>query len=215
MPLNPNVLSLLQTAGQSLYDADRALQATTSEYADNIRLAMSSNPFDMGNDARFEEWKTIARLSKAVAQIEDELKKVYGAANALTSQVSLPRATPAALALPAFDVPAQHQVLKPIEATDVVDKRQRRQPAMKEKTTSKTRKKSKAATRPLRGNTLKLLEALHTRLSDAEHSKINRSSLAVEIGLPKGSIGASIIKLLEMGHIVEDEQGALRLSHKV
>lgn len=199
MPLNPQILALLQTAGQSLYDADQALQASVRQTADGVRSSMSKNPFDMGNDTQFEEWKTIARLSKAVAQIEDELKKVYGVASAWTSLGALAQTKANAIALPAFAENAELEVLQPINATDVVDKRQPRR-------TPKAGRKALRAP-AIRGNTAKLLEALQHRLTATHYAKLNRSTLALEIGLPKGSIGASFTKLLTLRYLEEDAHG--------
>lgn len=204
MPLNPQILALLQTAGQSLYDADQALQVTVSQTADAVRSSMSTNPFDMGNDAQFEEWKTIARLSKAVAQIEEELKKVYGVANAWTSLSAPRQSNTTAIALPAFTAIAELEVLQPINATDVVDKRQQQRAA------KAVRKAPRAPA--LRGNAAKLLEALCLRLTDSRYDMLNRSNVALEIGLPKGSTGGSFTKLVTLGYLSEDAQGGLRLT---
>lgn len=214
MSLNPQILSLLQTAGQSLYDADQALQAAVNEHADRVRTSIAANPFDARSDAQFEEWKTIARLSKAVAQIEDELKKVYGVANAWTSLATLPRNKVSALGLPVFPAAPALATLQTVDATDVVDKRQRRSQVQAMVKDKPRVEKPKSPVRALRGNTAKLLAALMTRLNDKSHAKVNRSSLALEIGLPKGSIGASFIKLMELGYLDEDGQGGLRLAGK-
>lgn len=213
MPLNSQILALLQKAGQSLYDADQALQASVRETADAVQSSMSKNPFDMDNDTRFEEWKTIARLSKAVAQIEDELKKVYGVANAWTSLDAPPLSNTTAIALPPFAAVADLEVLQPINATDVIDKRQPRHHEKTGRKAPKTPKKTISRVPALRGNTAKLLEALQLRLTGASYTKLNRSHLALEIGLPKGSIGASLVKLHTLGYLDEDDRGALRLTN--
>ena len=214
MPLNPQILTLLQTAGQSLYDADLALQATVTEYGDSVKSAMKANPFDLGNDERFEEWKTIARLSKAVAQIEDELKKVYGVANVWTSVGTLSSAKATAIALPSFTAPSDLEVLLPVDATDVIDKRQRKKTEKVSRKVTSWATGSKNQVGSLRGNTAKLLATLQSQLTPTSFTKLNRTNLALEIGFPKGSIGASFTKLKELGYLEEDGHGGLRLSQK-
>jgi hypothetical protein len=41
--------------------------------------------------------------------------------------------------------------------------------------------------------------------------KINRAAVGEEIGLPKGSIGASIAKLIATGHLIEGGVGEYKL----
>ncbi len=47
---------------------------------------MLDNPFDMGNDGLFDDWKTVARLSRAVGQVEVEFQRIYSAASDLSSE---------------------------------------------------------------------------------------------------------------------------------
>ena len=214
MPLNPQILALLQAAGQSLYDADQALQATVTQYAESVQSALALNPFDLSNDARFEEWKDVARLSKAVAQIEVELRKVYGIAYAWTSPGVLASTKATAIALPAFAASAEPQVLQTVEATDVIDKRQRKGIAITKRKMTSGLKIAKPHANELRGNVAKLLAALQHLLSHTSYTKLNWSSVALELGFPKGSIGASVAKLKVLGYLEGDAQGALRLSQR-
>ena len=214
MPLNPQILALLQAAGQSLYDADQALQATVTQYAESVQSALALNPFDLSNDARFEEWKDVARLSKAVAQIEVELRKVYGIADAWTSPGVLASTKATAIALPAFAASAEPQVLQTVEVTDVIDKRQRKGIAITKRKMTSGLKIAKPHAKELRGNVAKLLAALQHLLSHTSYTKLNWSSVALELGFPKGSIGASVAKLKVLGYLEGDAQGALRLSQR-
>lgn len=74
------------------------------------------------------------------------------------------------------------------EATDVVEKKPRE----------------------IRGNTLKLMNALRNELTTTP-KKVNRSEIGAAAGLPKGSVGASFSKLLEIGAILESIEGELSL----
>jgi hypothetical protein len=214
MPLNPQILALLQTAGQSLYDANQALQTTVTQYAESVQSALALNPFDLSNDARVEEWKDVARLSKAVAQIEDELRKVYGVADAWTSPGVIASTKVTAIALPAFAASAELQVLPAVEATDVIDKRQRKGIAKTKRKVTSGLKIATPHANELRGNAAKLLAALQNLLSHTSYTKLNLSGLALELGFPKGSIGASFAKLKVLGYLEEDAHGALRFSQK-
>ena len=163
----------------------------------------------MGNDALFEEWKTLARLTQAVAQIEAELRKVYSVAVALSpsTDASIP-------ALPAIKAPQLSQshpleMVSTINATDIQVKKSVSIVSGKNKNKAYNKPKK---IRPLKGNTAKLLTHLMQKLNNKDFIEVNRSALAGEIGIPKGSINASVYKLLETGHIILGPKGRLRLA---
>lgn len=204
MTISSKTLDSIQAAGAAAFAAHAELQNTVSEYSDQVKAAVMGNAFDMGNDSLFEEWKTLARLTQAVGQIEAELRKVYAAAATFsTSKVS------GVPSLPALSLPQLSQqpmeVVASINATDV---------RVKKPTTrvSKPVEAKQKKGRPLRGNTAKLLTHLLQKLNSNEFIEVNRSALAGEIGIPIGSVGASVSKLLQTGHIVLGPKGQLKLA---
>jgi hypothetical protein len=204
MSISSKTLDSIQSAGAAAFAAHAELQNTVSEYSDQVKAAVMGNAFDMGNDNLFEEWKTLARLTQAVGQIEAELRKVYAAASEFSaSKVSgMP-------SLPVLSLPQLSQqpmeVVTSINATDVRVKK----PSAKGSKPAKAKQKKD---RPLRGNTAKLLTHLLQKLNNNEFVEVNRSALAGEIGIPIGSIGASVSKLLQTGHIVIGPKGKLKLA---
>jgi transposase-like protein len=203
MPLSAQALSAIQSAGASVFSADVEIKDAVRQYAEQVNIAMLQNAFDIGNDSLFEDWKTVARLSQALSQIEQELKKVHKIAAGLAAGAPSPISRLRALAAPS-DYPAGFvEVLKEIKATDVVAKRA----GSKVKTAGHQRKSAL----PPRGNTARLLNWLVKTLKNNEFVKLNRSAVAVKIGLPKGSIGASFNKLLNAGYIVEGDAGQFKL----
>ena len=205
MTISSKTLDSIQAAGAAAFAAHAELQNMVSEYSDQVKAAVMGNAFDMGNDNLFEEWKTLARLTQTVGQIEAELRKVYAAASSISSgKTSVIPALPA-LSSPQFSSQPM-EVVTSINATDVRVK----------KSSSKGSKKPATAKqkmeRPLRGNTAKLLNHLLQKLNKNEFVEVNRSALAGEIGIPIGSIGASVSKLLQTGHIVVGPNGELKLA---
>ena len=63
MALPAQTLASIQAAGAAIYAADAALKEAVQSYAEQVKMAMTENPFDMGNDSLFDDWKTVARLS--------------------------------------------------------------------------------------------------------------------------------------------------------
>jgi len=204
MSISSKTLNSIQAAGAAAFAAHAELQNSVGECSDQVKTAVMNNAFDMGNDNLFEEWKTLARLTQAVGQIEAELRKVHAAAAAISfgNTSSVP-------ALPALISPQLSQqpigVVTSINATDV---RVKKRAAKGTKPATVKQKKD----RPLRGNTAKLLTHLLQKLNNSEFVEVNRSALAGEIGIPIGSIGASVSKLLQTGNIVVDPKGKLKLA---
>lgn len=90
MSLSNTTLIAIQQAGAAAFNADAALKNAVNEYAERVKAAMADNPYHLGNDAMFENWKVVSRLSQTMAGIEEELKKVYGvAANLISNEQPL------------------------------------------------------------------------------------------------------------------------------
>jgi hypothetical protein len=204
MSISSKTLDSIQAAGAAAFAAHAELQISVGDFSEQVKAAVLNNAFDMGNDTLFEEWKTLARLTQAVAQIEAELRKVYSVAAAISGNQSKTVPTVPALSAPTLTQGQELEMVTPIGATDVRVKRTGAKAAHSPKRKSKTR--------PLRGNTAKVLEQLLKKLNNEDFVEVNRSALAGEVGIPKGSIAASINKLLETGHIVVGPKGQLKLS---
>jgi len=201
MPISTQALAAIQAAGAAVFAADDQLKAAAQTYADRVNTAMQANPFDLANDSLFEDWKSVARLSQALARIESELKQVYELASSLNKDSKLTgSAHLRALAGPSSGPRAgatEHPDL--IQAIDATDVRVKKAP----------RRSKKAPV--LAGNAAKLLTQLQQELTDQDFVKLNRSRLALSAGLPKGSINAAIRKLLAEGRLFQNVAGALKL----
>lgn len=205
MPLPTQTLAAIQAAGAAVYAADAALKVAVQSYADQVKLAMAENPFDMGNDSLFEDWKTVARLSRAVGQVEAEFQKIYGAATDLSAG-----AIPAVLTMPSLTAPQAMEnsdlaMVHEVDATDAVVKK------APKKIKTKAKAKPAARKQTLSGNSAKVLARLLEILNPNDFLKINLSAIGAEIGLPKGSIGASITKLIDTGHLIAGGVGEYKL----
>lgn len=214
MPIPKASLAAIQTAGAAIHQADASLKAVVQAYADQVRLAMSSNPFDLQADSLFEEWKTVARLSQTLEQVETELRKVHDAAqklgeDALPINRSRTRLETPVVQQRLIDSP-ESSVIEAIEATDVVAKKP------KKVAEALALAKPKMATNKysLSPNPQKLWDHLKTVLSTKKFIEIKRSQVGVAAGLPTGSVAASFLKLLENSYLEENASGALKLTSK-
>jgi hypothetical protein len=195
MPLNSKTLNALQCAGAAAFDADAQLKNAVKDYASQVQAAMLRNPFDLANDSLFEEWKSVCRLSQAVGQIESELQKIYAAATSLHGTL-LPTNKPRALAAPGRAENSALEVVEQVDATDVVIKKPR-------KIKSGVRRKGRSVG-PLPGNATVLLAHLTKMLNPNTYASVNQTSVAIAIGMAKGSIGASMSKLVKEGFLAHD-----------
>ena len=203
MPLPSKTLDALQAVGAAAFKADVQLKTAVKDYATQVRSAMLTNPFDAGNDNLFEEWKSVCRLSQAIEQIEVELKKIYGAASSLRGVVTASSKT-LALPSPVNSAPSTPEVLKADVATDVKVKKPRK---VKRKVTRKARKAG-----PLPANATSLLAHLSTVLNSNTFEKINQTNVATAINMAKGSVGASVRRLVQEGILEQDAALGFKLA---
>jgi hypothetical protein len=203
MPLPSKTLDAIQGVGAAAFKADTQLKQAVKDYATQVHSAMLTNPFDAGNDNLFEEWKSVCRLSQAVEQIELELKKIYDAASSLRGVVSAPNKT-LALPSPVKVAPSTPDVVKADVATDVKVKK-----PSKMKRTLAPKEKSAG---PLPSNAASLLAHLSTVLNANTFEKVNQSSVATAINMAKGSVGASVRRLVQEGFLEQDVKLGLKLT---
>ena len=234
MSLTPTHLSALQQAGAAAFAADAELKNAVRAYAERVTAAMHANPFGLGNDALFENWKRVARLSQTVAGIEEELKKVYFMAEELMGEdtpavqpvptLAAPDTPPAAAMAPA---PLEDQ-LAPTDVRIKPARKAARQPAAKvaakpaAKSPAKLPAKSPAPTvvkaaapalapGVLPGNAGKLLQHLQSVLNTKEFLPFNQSASSQATGIPLGSMTAALRKLAITGHLVAGPGGRFKL----
>jgi len=84
MSLPIATLLSIQKVGSAAFSADTKLKHAVKDYAGRVNAAIMNNPYNIGNDTLIENWKTVARLSQTLVNIEEELKKVYQVASELT-----------------------------------------------------------------------------------------------------------------------------------
>ncbi|MES2951177.1 MAG: hypothetical protein V4858_21795 [Pseudomonadota bacterium] len=211
MPLSAQTLAALQSAGAAIYAADVEIKQSVQDYTGQVNTAMQLNPFDLRNDSLFEDWKTVARLSQAIAQIEVEFRKIYKAASDLSTGSS-PAASAVIAAVPTLAAPPVSANGDQRDAQEAQTSVTKVKTAVRKKKRTNASKASKKPQGPLRGNTLKLWEHLPKILNTTDFTKINQSAVAADIGFAKGSIGASILKLVKTGHLTAGPAGAFKLS---
>lgn len=238
MSLTPTHLSALQQAGAAVFTADAELKNAMQAYAERVTAAMQANPFGLGNDALFENWKRVARLSQTVAGIEEELKKVYFMAEELMGEDTPAVQSVPTLAAPVAEAPAPAPAEDQLAPTDVRIKSTRKTARKAAAPVAKSAKPAKPAKAPvmasatvnataavkpaaskvasaapaaLGGNAGKLLQHLQGLLNTQEFLPFNQSSSALVTGIPLGSMTAALRKLTDMGRLSAGPGGRFKL----
>ena len=226
MSLTPTHLSALQQAGAAAFTADAELKNAVQAYAERVTAAMQANPFGLGNDALFENWKRVARLSQTMAGIEEELKKVYFMAEELMGEDTPAVQSVPVLAAPVADAPAPTPAEDQLAPTDVRIKSGRKSARKVTPPVTKPAKPAKvavaaaptataassAAPGVLGGNAGKLLQHLQGLLNTQEFLPFNQSTSALVTGIPLGSMTAALRKLTEMGRLSAGSGGRFKLT---
>jgi len=206
MSLNKELLATLQTAGAAVFDADTQLKLAVKRYGERVHAAVGSNPFHLGNDTLFENWKTVARLSKTVAAMEEDLRNVYQMAGELSDvEPSLPDLMPALSApAPAASAQAASPLVadSSLAATDVKIKRKKRIAVAKPGPVLAT---------PLPKNAARLLKHLRYVLKTKSFAPISQTAVAKATGIPLGSMTASLRRLVAAGQVQANDSGMFKL----
>lgn len=201
MSLSKSTISAVQKAGAAIFEADTELKATLKMYSEKVTSAVGRDPFNIGNDTLFENLKSLARFSQTVGQIEMELQKVH----AFICDLAADEPHPIVLALaPPLNLAPTDVVVKVKRANAVAEKRGA-------ETLVKASLETKHGPKKLPSNATKLLAHLESNLSRDDFKGINQTSVSAAIGIPLGSMTASLKRLVETGLIQAGGEGGYKL----
>ena len=213
MAISPKILSALQKAGTAVFHADEAVKSLVVDSAQKAAGALALHPMNVQDDDLYQSWQQTVKISKALSIVEAQLKSIYtlamSASDTSRSTIALPAPAPTRTAA------APLELVNEIELTDVVAKPVgRKLKAAKNSVKVAKVKAGKARAKRSGGqdNTSKVLAYLQTVLNDQSFTKLNQSAVAVSVGLAKGSIGASMKKLLKDGKVVQNDAKEFKLA---
>jgi len=153
----------------------------------------------------FENWKSLARFSQTVSQIELELKKVHSFITALVADE--PHSVTPVLALTASPDLTPLDLVVKSKAQKARAKSARKQSTIVLSGPESTVPVGTA----LRGNAATLMQYFETFLNSDEFTAISQGAIALQIGIPLGSMTAAIKRLVEGGRIVAGPVGTFKL----
>ncbi len=221
MTISPQTIEAIQRAGQALDEARTALADASQDQASRVAQALAANAFGVENDAQFEHWKAIARMTQSVQAMEEQLKTIFHAAGEIAfSTPALPsnrrQREPLQLGSRAdVDMVPSDVSVKPVSAPK---KRGRKPGKAKAVKLAKTGVKPVEAATPtsgvvaLKGNAGRVFAFLQTQLNRRGFVRVTHAAIADGTPIPTGSVGAAIVALKGKGLLLEGERGSYRLA---
>jgi hypothetical protein len=217
MSLSKTTLSAIQQAGQALHKATVVVAGAVRAQAEHMVATVASQPFQAEGEQAFTNFKMLARLSQDLLSLEEQLKALYATASELASPemdvvAALPH-TPARSRTSAVDDVAEDVVVKPAST-------RRAKPVSKDASTlaskaptkpaaGKGKKAAKAVTLTVNDN--KVLDYLKSALKPGQPSSLTGAAIAKGAGLPLGSVGVSVKKVLASGAVKKSGRGTYLL----
>jgi hypothetical protein len=212
--LNRTTLSLLQRAGEALYAAQRAVAQEVQSQAEGVVHAVASTPFSPDADRAYAQLRTVARLSQELQAMDEQLRALYGSAAAMQAPetqvlaalaLNAPAARKARAGADSSAPRAAHVAQGNALAQDAEVKHPRAAPGP----AGRARRLSSAPR--LSGNDSKVLGYLQRTLKSEGWTEMTHAAMARGAGIPLGSIGVAVKRLLKAGVLVEGARGHYRL----
>mgnify|MGYP003542750907 FL=1 len=208
MSISPKTLLLLQKAGENLYAARNALAQDVQQHASRVVHMVASEPFGNDADRAYAQLRSIARMAHELQAMEEQLKTLYGSAMELAAAepqvlVDLSDRSPRARVQPsALGVEeAQDVQIKPVQP---------KQPLRKKATASVTAEPARPRKR-LSANDQKVLAYLKQVLDRRSWKPLTQVAIADGAGIPKGSVGLALRRVIDAGMVREGQKGNYRL----
>ncbi len=208
MSIAPKTLLSLQQAGESLYAARQAFAQEVQNNASRVVGIVASEPFSNDADRAYGQLRTIARMAHELQAMEEQLKTLYGSAMELVAPE-----TPVLVALSGHrtSTRAHPQVPDTEIAEDAIVK-----PAL-QKQAPKKRAAAQASTEPasqplrLSANDKKVLAYLQQVLDRRSWKTFTQTTIAQGAGIPLGSVGLAMRRVIAAGAVCEGKKGSYRL----
>jgi hypothetical protein len=226
MSLSNSTLSAIQQAGTGLHKATVVVASAVREQAEHMVATVANQPFQAEGEQAFANFKMLARLSQDLQSLEEQLRALYATASELSSPemdvvVALPRSSARARALASGQQDlAEDAIVKPAAARRFSAKTSARTSA---KTSPKAAPASRPAARPakvakapkpvtLTANDSKVLDYLKGVLKVDSWTTLTGAAVAQGAGMPLGSIGISLKKVVLAGAVKKSGRGSYQLA---
>lgn len=209
MSIAPSTLLALQQAGESLYAARQAFAQEVQSNASRVVGIVASEPFGSEADRAYTQLRSIARMAHDLQAMEEQLKTLYAAAEQL-----MVSETPVLVALSDRGTRTHaRQIASGTEiAEDVVVKAEPQKPSRKSKAAVKATADAATQLQRTSPNDEKVLAFLKKMLDRRSWKTLTQSAIAQGAGIPLGSVGLAIRRVVAAGAVREGDKGSYRLA---
>lgn len=208
MAIASQTLSQLQAAGSAVNAAGLALQQELQAHSQALMEQMAMKPFGPEVDGAYQQMRQVARLVHEMNSLEQQLKAIFlDAAQRVQAEVPVLPALPSVMRRRRVQEGSGASSPELIEDAKVISKVEGKRKPSKRPTAVKP---TAVVDKPKMANSEVLFKALKKILG--KHAKaVGHVEMAKVSGLPRGSIGASIKKLVETNKLVVEANGIFRL----
>lgn len=212
MSVTAATLSAIQQAGQAIDAARQALALTVQDHGQQMMAAVASQPFGVDNDKLFAHWKTVARLAQEVHAMEEQLKTVYQTAATLVApEVTVLTALPHAASRTGA---SRRRAQGDGESGQVEDVQIKPGQPARAARPSRSRARGRATdagAAALSANDAKVLDFLQAQLDRRSWTALSQGRIADGAGIPRGSIGVAMRRLIQARRVLQGQKGRYRL----
>lgn len=213
-------LAYVQQAGQAVSTAREQLNLQLQRQVEKLATVVAAQPFGPDADRAYAQLRAVARMTQELQSIEDQLVQVYRAA----AQFEEAQDIQVLVALPRHGAKTASTTIG--SATEGAVDTQEIQPhrrTSKARTVKPSRAPSKATAtateptsvrRPTPGatNEDRLLAGLKQRLNKRSWTPMTQAQMAQTTGLPQGSVGAALNRVIASGRVIIGARGQYRLA---
>lgn len=216
MSIASQTLSKLQLAGSAVHDAVEALQRELEAHSQALMVQVATQPFGQEADGAYQQLRQVARLVHELNSLEQQIRSIYlDAAQKVQAEVPVLPALPSSKARKVIKggsgMPVEDQIEDATEVLTTLSEKSKPCGTRQRSSAEATKIKHKAAKAPKLKNTDRLHQTLKKLLGKNARA-VGHAELASSSGLPRGSIGASIKKLIETQRLIEDAEGRFKLA---
>lgn len=198
MAMSSKVLAVIQRAGQALDLAREAVAGEVQAQATAVIAQVASQPFSNDSDRAYGRLRSLARIGHELKSLEEQLRGLYAQASELGTVeleqlISISPGAARPLLSQTCD-PEDVQVKAPIVAS------------------VKPGKRPRVNIQSLHGNDAKVMAYLASALDRRSFKAQTQAVVARGAGIPLGSVGLALRRLIAGGYLTEGDKGHYRLA---
>ena len=198
-------LAHVQQAGQAVSTAREQLHAQLQRQVEKLASVVTAQPFGPEADRAYAQLRAAARMAQELQSIEEQLVQVSKAAAQFEEEQDIQ----VLVALPGRGSKIESASAEDVLDAEVVTPRRAPKPRGVRQSHKTREEKHHQSTKV--SNEIRLLEGLRKHLNKRSWTSMTQSQMANTTGIPQGSIGAALSRVIASGQLLVGERGKYRL----